>query len=63
MARRVVRLAALVALARAAQDYARRNPETVSAALDRVEAVVSRKAGPAVRKGLGLPPGGPTGPR
>jgi hypothetical protein len=72
MARRTAKLAALAGLAKAAQDYARKNPHQVSAAIDRVETTVGRKAGirhgakvakggQAVRKGLGLPPAGGTG--
>ncbi|MGL5867204.1 MAG: Rv0909 family putative TA system antitoxin [Dermatophilaceae bacterium] len=69
MPRRTTKLAALAGLARAARDYARRNPQQASSVIDRVEAAVSRRAGVrhgakvakgsrALRQGLGLPPAG-----
>ncbi|MGL4744839.1 MAG: hypothetical protein ACRCXL_10695 [Dermatophilaceae bacterium] len=69
MAGRTRQLAALAGLAKAAQDYIRRNPHQVSSAIDRVEATIGRRVGSrhgakviqggqALRKGLGLPPPG-----
>ncbi|MGL4178410.1 MAG: Rv0909 family putative TA system antitoxin [Dermatophilaceae bacterium] len=72
MARRTAKLTALAGLAKAAQDYVRKNPHQVSSAIDRVESTVGRRAGTrhgakvakggqALRKGLGLPPSGGSG--
>lgn len=78
MARGVIKLAALAGLAKQARDYARKNPDTVSSAIDKVESVVTRKVGPkysghvgkggnALRTGLGIaqarPASGSTLPR
>lgn len=75
MARGVVKLAALAGLAKQARDYARKNPESVSSAIGKVESAVGRKVGPkyaghvgkggnALRSGLGIssarPVAGPT---
>ena len=67
MARGVIKLAALAGLAKQARDYARKNPESVSSTIGKVEDAVSRKVGPkyaahvgkggkAVRSGLGIRP-------
>lgn len=72
MARGTIKLAALAGLAKQARDYARKNPDSVSSTIAKVEASVSRKVGPkyaahvgkggrAVRSGLGITPGS-TGP-
>jgi hypothetical protein len=69
---RVVKIAALVGLAKAAQDYAKKNPEQVSSTLGKVEQTVGRTLGPkyagavgkggeVVRKGLGIHSAGPSG--
>ena len=66
MARGAIKLAALAALAKQARDYARNNPDSVSATIGKVESTVSSKVGPkyaahvgkggnAVRAGLGIP--------
>lgn len=65
MARGAIKLAALAGLAKQARDYARKNPESVSSTIGKVEDAVSRKVGPryaahvgkggkAVRSGLGI---------
>ena len=65
MARGAIKLAALAGLAKQARDYARKNPESVSSTIGKVEGAVSRKVGPkyaahvskggkAVRSGLGI---------
>jgi hypothetical protein len=70
MARGAIKLAALAGLARQARDYARKNPDSVSSTIDKVESAVSRKVGPkyaahvgkgghAVRSGLGIPSSNP----
>ena len=66
MARGAIKLAALAGLARQARDYARKNPDSVSSTIGRIESAVSGKVGPkyaahvgkggnAVRSGLGIP--------
>ena len=66
MARGAVKLAALAGLAKQAREYARKNPDSVSSTIGKVESAVSRKVGPkyaahvgkggnAVRSGLGIP--------
>ena len=66
MARGAIKLAALAGLAKQARDYARNNPDSVSATIGKIESTVSRKVGPkyaahvgkggnAVRSGLGIP--------
>jgi len=66
MARGAIKLTALAALARQARDYARNNPDSVSATIAKIESTVGRKVGPkyaahvdkggnAVRSGLGIP--------
>ena len=66
MARGAIKLAALAGLAKQARDYARKNPDSVSATIGKIESTVSRKVGPkyaahvgkggnAVRSGLGIP--------
>jgi len=66
MARGAIKLAALATLARQARDYARNNPDSVSATIAKIESTVGRKVGPkyaahvgkggnAVRSGLGIP--------
>lgn len=71
MARGVIKLAALAGLAKQARDYARKNPDSVSSTIGKVEDAVSRKVGPkyaghvgkggkAVRSGLGIPETRPT---
>ena len=68
MARGAIKLAALAGLAKQARDYARKNPDSVSSTIGKVESAVSRKVGPkyaahvgkggnAVRSGLGIPTG------
>lgn len=70
MARGVIKLAALVGLAKQARDYARKNPDSVSSGIGKVESAVSQRVGPkyaahvrkggnALRSGLGV---GPTSP-
>lgn len=65
MARGVIKLAALAGLAKQAREYARKNPESVSSAIGKVESAVGRKVGPkyaghvgkggsALRSGLGI---------
>ena len=71
MARGTIKLAALAGLAKQARDYARNNPDSVSATIAKIESTVGRKVGPkyaahvgkggnAVRSGLGIP--APTSP-
>jgi hypothetical protein len=66
MARGAIKLAALAGLAKQARDYARKNPDSVSSTIGRIESAVSGKVGPkyaahvgkggnAVRSGLGIP--------
>jgi hypothetical protein len=66
MARGAIKLAALAGLAKQAREYARKNPESVSSTIRKVEMSVSRKVGPkyaahvgkggnVVRSGLGIP--------
>jgi len=66
MARGAIKFAALAGLASKARDYARKNPDSISSTISKVESSVSRKVGPkyaahvgkggaAVRSGLGLP--------
>ncbi len=66
MARGAIKLAALATLARQAREYARNNPDSVSATIAKIESTVGRKVGPkyaahvgkggnAVRSGLGIP--------
>ena len=66
MARGAIKIAAIAALAKQARDYARKNPDSVSATIGKIESTVSRKVGPkyaahvgkggnAVRTGLGIP--------
>ena len=66
MAGKTLKLAALAGLAKQARDYARKNPDTVSSSIGKVESVVSRRVGPkyaghvskggnALRAGLGIP--------
>jgi len=66
MPRGAMKLAALAGLAKQARDYARKNPDSVSAAIAKVESTVGRRVGPkyaahvgrggnAVRSGLGIP--------
>ncbi|GAA4398395.1 hypothetical protein GCM10023168_04410 [Fodinibacter luteus] len=76
MARGAIKLAALAGLAKQARDYARKNPDSVSSTIAKVESAVSSKVGPkyaghvgkggqAVRSGLGIsstPRGGVTPP-
>jgi hypothetical protein len=68
MARGTLKLAALAGLAKQAREYARKNPDSVSSTIARIESSVGRKVGPkyaahvgkggnAVRSGLGIPPG------
>ncbi|HSF98929.1 MAG TPA: Rv0909 family putative TA system antitoxin [Ornithinibacter sp.] len=65
MARGAIKMAALLALAKQARDYARNNPETVNETIGKFEATVSSKLGPkysahvgkggkALRSGLGI---------
>lgn len=65
MARGAIKLAALAGLAKQAREYARKNPESVSSAIGKVESAVGRKVGPkyaghvgkggsALRSGLGI---------
>lgn len=65
MARGAIKFAALAGLANKARDYARKNPDSVSAKIGKAEDVVSRKVGPkyaghvgkggkAIRSGLGI---------
>ena len=65
MARGVIKLAALAGLAKQARDYARKNPDSVSSAIGKVESTVSKTVGPkyaahvgkggnALRSGLGI---------
>ncbi len=67
MARGVIKLAALAGLAKQARDYARKNPDSVSSTIGKVESAVSGKVGPkyadkvgkagnAARSGLGIQP-------
>lgn len=71
MARGVIKLAALAGLAKQARDYARKNPDSVSSAIGKVESAVGRKIGPkyadhvgkggnALRSGLGIAQTRPT---
>ena len=73
MARGAIKLAALAGLAKQARDYARKNPDSVSATIGKIESTVGRKVGPkyaahvgkggnAVRSGLGIPAPRPTRP-
>ena len=78
MARGAIKLAALAGMARQARDYARKNPDSVSSTIGRIESAVSSKVGPkyaahvgkggnALRSGLGIPsstsrPAGPPPP-
>lgn len=66
MARGAIKFAALAGLAKQARDYARKNPDSVSSTIGKVEDAVSRKVGPkhaakvgkagnAARSGLGVP--------
>ena len=68
MARGAIKIAALAGLAKQARDYARKNPDSVSSTIGKVESAVSRKVGPkyaahvgkggnAVRSGLGIQAG------
>lgn len=68
MARGAIKLAALAGLAKQAREYARKNPDSVSSTIGKVESAVSRKVGPkyaahvgkggnAVRSGLGIQSG------
>ena len=65
MARGIIKLAALAGLAQQAREYARKNPESVSSAIGKVESLIGRKVGPkyadqvgkggnALRSGLGI---------
>lgn len=65
MARGAIKFAVLAGLAKQARDYARKNPDSVSSTIGKVEGAVSRKVGPkyaahvgkggkAVRSGLGI---------
>jgi hypothetical protein len=67
MARGVIKLAALAGLAKQAREYARKNPDSVSSTIGKVESAVGRKVGPkyadkvgkagnAARSGLGIQP-------
>ncbi|MFW5469057.1 antitoxin [Knoellia sp. CPCC 206435] len=67
MARGVIKLAALAGLAKQAREYARKNPDSVSSTIGKVESAVGRKVGPkyadkvgkagnAARSGLGIRP-------
>lgn len=67
MARGAIKFAALAGLAKQARDYARKNPDSVSSTIGKVESAVSRKVGPkhadkigkagnAARSGLGIQP-------
>ena len=66
MARGAIKLAALAGLARQARDYARKNPDSVSSTIGKIESAVGSKVSPkyaahvgtggnAVRSGLGIP--------
>ena len=66
MARGAIKFAALAGLAKQARDYARKNADSVSSTIGKVEDAVSRKVGPkyadkvgkagnAARSGLGVP--------
>ena len=68
MARGAIKFAALAGLAKQAREYARKNPDSVSSTIAKVEASVSGKVGPkyakhvgkggnAVRSGLGISSG------
>jgi hypothetical protein len=70
MARGVIKFAALAGLAKQARDYARKNPDSVSSTIGKVESAVGRRVGPkysahvgkggnAVRSGLGIAPSRP----
>ena len=65
MARGVIKMAALIAIAKQARDYAQNNPESVNETIGKFEATVSGKLGPkysahvgkggkALRSGLGI---------
>ena len=65
MARRAIKLAALITVAQQAREYAQKNPAQVNAALDRFEVTVRNKLHPkysalvckgshALRSGLGI---------
>lgn len=65
MARGAIKMAALIALAKQARDYAQNNPDSVNAHIGKFEATVSSKLGPkysahvgkggkALRSGLGI---------
>ena len=59
MARRAIKLAALITVAQQAREYAQKNPAQVNAALDRFEVTVRSKLHPkysahALRSGLGI---------
>jgi hypothetical protein len=65
MARGVIKIAALIALAKQARDYAQNNPDSVNAHIGKLEATVSSRLGPkysahvgkggkALRTGLGI---------
>lgn len=71
MARGAIKFAALAGLAKQARDYARKNPDSVSSTIGKVEGAVSRRVGPkyaahvgkggkAVRSGLGISTPPPT---
>jgi len=71
MVRGVIKLAALAGLAKQARDYARKNPDSVSSAIGKVESAIGGKVGPkysdhvtkggnALRSGLGLAQTSPT---
>ena len=46
MARGVIKMAALIAIAKQARDYAQNNPESVNETIGKFEATVSSKLGP-----------------
>lgn len=65
MARGVIKMAALIAIAKQARDYAQNNPESVNETIGKFEATVNSKLGPkysahvgkggkALRSGLGI---------
>ena len=65
MARGAIKMAALIALAKQARDYAKNNPDSVNAQIGKFEATVNSKLGPkysahvgkggkALRSGLGI---------
>jgi hypothetical protein len=53
MARGAVKLAALAGLAKQAREYARKNPDSVSSTIGRIESTVSRRVGPKYAASVG----------